>query len=640
MNENETPSDSRVNTPAMARRFPIGAEVDPEGAGVHFRVWAPRRSKVEVVLDEGPAIVLQREPTGHFSALAPQAAGGSQYRFRLDGKGEFPDPASRFQPQGPHGPSQVVDPFRFAWTDSAWPGAHLKGQVISEIHIGTFTHEGTWNAARRELPELAATGITALEIMPVADFPGRFGWGYDGVGWFAPVAIYGSPDDFRRFVDDAHRERLAVILDVVYNHFGPDGNYLREYSEDYFTDRYINEWGDAINFDGPNSCGVRELVIANAGYWAAEYHIDGLRLDATQQIFDASPVNIMTELASSFRACAGERACFVVAENEQQDARLARPSESGGCGLDGLWNDDFHHSARVALTGRNEAYYSGYTGRAQELLSAAKYGYLYQGQWYSWQKKPRGEPALDLEPWQFVTFIQNHDQISNGSGGRRIHFLTSPGSYRAITAFLLLAPGTPLLFQGQEFAASSPFCFFADHPGELGRLVREGRLRFLSQFPSLAPPEMGAYQPDPGDRGTFQMCKIDFAERNTHAPAYRMHKDLLRLRREDDVIRTAAVTRRMVDGAVLGSESLALRYFGEPWGNDRLLLLNLGRQCEIASLPEPLIAPPVGAVWELLWSSEDPRYGGLGTPPLVRRETWHMPGHAAVVLRSAGPHIL
>lgn len=624
----------------IPRRFPIGAEVQPNNAGVHFRVWAPRRCKVEVVLDGGPAFELEREPTGHFSGIVAQACDGSLYRFRLDGAGEFPDPASRFQPEGPHGPSQVVEPRRFAWSDSEWPGAHLKGQVISEIHVGTFTREGTWDAARHELSELSAAGISAVEVMPVADFPGRFGWGYDGVGWFAPVAVYGLPDDFRRFVDTAHRENLAVILDVVYNHFGPDGNYWTEYSEDYFTRRYSNEWGEAINFDGPNSCGARELVITNAAYWASEYHIDGLRLDATQQIFDSSPVNVMAELARAFRASAGGRACFVVAENERQETQLVRDPKIGGCGLDGVWNDDFHHSARVAVTGRNEAYYLDYSGKPQELLSAVKYGYLYQGQWYSWQKHARGAPALDLEPWQFVTFVQNHDQVSNGSGGLRLGYLTSPGRYRAITAFLLLAPGTPLLFQGQEFAASAPFCFFADHKGELGRLVREGRLQFLSQFPSLACPDMCPEQPDPADPATFEMCKLNLEERETHAAAYRMHKDLLRLRREDAAIRTAAVTRRTVDGAVLGPECFVLRYFGEPWGNDRLLVVNLGRQCEIASLPEPLIAPPPDAAWELLWSSEDPLYGGLGSPPIVPRETWQMPGHATVVLRPGGPEIL
>jgi maltooligosyltrehalose trehalohydrolase len=298
----------------MPRRYPIGAEIAPRG-GVHFRVWAPRRKTVEVVGSEASfsAAPLEREPGGYHSGLVPQAANGSLYRFRLDGGDSFPDPASRFQPEGPHGWSQVVDPALFRWTDKTWPGIRLEGQVIYEMHIGTFTREGTFDAARRELPELAHAGISVIEIMPIADFPGRFGWGYDGVGLFAPVAIYGRPDDFRRFVDDAHHAGIGVILDVVYNHMGPDGNYLRQFSEDYFTSRYQNDWGEAINYDGANSGPVREWMIANARYWIEEYHLDGLRLDATQQIFDCSAENIIMAVTKSAREAAGARGIIVVA---------------------------------------------------------------------------------------------------------------------------------------------------------------------------------------------------------------------------------------------------------------------------------------------------------------------------------------
>jgi maltooligosyltrehalose trehalohydrolase len=285
---------------SLLRQFPIGAEVQP--GGPHFRVWAPRRARVAVEMDAGPETPLEREPDGYFSGYVPGAAAGARYRFRLDDAGSFPDPASRFQPEGPHGPSRIVDPSAFRWKDADWQGPTLEGQIVYEMHIGTFTREGTWEAARREIPELAAVGITLLEIMPVADFPGRFGWGYDGVGLFAPVAIYGEPDDFRRFVDDAHRAGLGVILDVVYNHVGPDGNYLKEFSNDYFTSRYPNEWGEAINYDGENSAPVRERVVINAAYWAKEYHLDGLRLDATQQIFDASREHILTALTRAMRA--------------------------------------------------------------------------------------------------------------------------------------------------------------------------------------------------------------------------------------------------------------------------------------------------------------------------------------------------
>ncbi len=612
------------------RKFPIGAEIIPSG-GVHFRVWAPKRKRVEVMLDSGCA-ELEAEPGGYFSGAVAAAGSGTRYRFRLDGGDAFPDPASRFQPEGPHGPSQVVDPSGFQWSDAGWRGVALPGQVIYELHIGTFTREGTWQAAVRELPELAAAGITVIEVMPVADFPGDFGWGYDGVGLYAPVALYGQPDDFRRFVDEAHRNRIGVILDVVYNHVGPDGNYLTQYSDHYFTDRYENEWGEAINYDGENSAPVREWVATNAAYWAEEYHLDGLRLDATQQIFDASPENIMTTLANRMRAAARGRNVIIVAENEPQETKLVRPPQRGGYGLDALWNDDFHHAAVVAVTGHNDAYYSDYGGKPQELISAAKYGYLFQGQRYKWQAKRRGASALGLHPSRFVTYIQNHDQIANSGTGERLHQLTSPGRYRAITAFLLLVPGTPMLFQGQEFAASSPFYFFASHSQELREKVKEGRIQFLSQFQSLAQPEMRPYHTDPGDPATFERSKLDLAERQRHAGIYQMHKDLLRLRREDPVI--SAQRPRGVDGAVLAGEAFVMRFFAED-GNDRLLLVNLGIDLRLDPAPEPLLAPPENCVWELLWSSENPVYGGSGTLPVDGPDGWRVPGHAAVVLHPA-----
>jgi maltooligosyltrehalose trehalohydrolase len=378
---------------------------------------------------------------------------------------------------------------------------------------------------------------------------------------------------------------------------------------------------------------VREWVTTNAAYWAAEYHIDGLRLDATQQIFDVSGENIMAALARSMRAAAGGRTVVVVAENEEQRSELGRPVENGGFGLDGLWNDDFHHSAMVAATGRNDAYYTDYRGRPQELLSAVKYGYLFQGQRYKWQSKRRGMPAWDLRPAQFVIYIQNHDQIANSGDGARLDRLTSPGRWRALTALLLLSPGTPMLFQGQEFAASSPFLFFADHDERLRAIVREGRAEFLSQFPDLAQPEARRKMADPGDPATFARSKLDLSEREKHAEAYRLHKDLIRLRREDPVFRVQR--RGVVDGAVLAREAFVLRYFGED-GDDRLLFVNLGLELKLDPAPEPLLAPPAGRLWEVLWSSEDPKYGGAGTAPLDGPDNWRIPGHAAVAMRPRG----
>jgi maltooligosyltrehalose trehalohydrolase len=615
------------------RRLPVGAEVCPEG--VDFRVWAPRRKRVEVVIESASsnpetAYELSAETEGYFSGLVTSAAAGALYRFRLDGGDSFPDPASRFQPDGPHGPSQVIDPASFLWTDGGWAGCDIAGQVMYELHVGAFTREGTWEAASRELARLAELGVTVVELMPIADFPGRFGWGYDGVNLFAPTRLYGTPDDLRRFIDEAHRLGLGVILDVVYNHLGPDGNYLGQYSDDYFTDRYETDWGEALNFDGENSAAVREFFVSNAGYWIEEYHFDGLRLDATQNIYDRSSDHVLVAIGRRVREAARGRATIIVAENEPQETRLVRPREQGGYGLDGLWNDDFHHTAIVALTGHNEAYYTDYLGSAQEFISSVKWGYLYQGQRYKWQKQRRGTPCLDLKPEAFITFIENHDQVSNTARSDRAHQKSEPGRYRAMTALLLLGPGTPMLFQGQEFASSKPFPFFADHEAELAKLVREGRGKFLSQFPSLADPEVQEQLPDPSDAATFESAKLDFAERDLNIEAVALHRDLLKLRREEAVFR--AQRKGAVDGSVLGEQAFLLRFFAED-GDDRLLVVNFGRDLHLDPAPEPLLAPPENMEWETLWSSEDPQYGGNGTPPLDTEENWRIPGHAAVVLK-------
>jgi maltooligosyltrehalose trehalohydrolase len=615
------------------RRLPVGAEIRP-GGGVHFRVWAPIRKRVEVVFEGGSAdpVPLEPEGNGYFSGAA-QTRAGTRYRYRLDGAPTFPDPASRFQPDGPHGPSEVVDPAAFRWTDADWKGSALPGQVVYELHVGTFTREGTWAAAERELPELADCGITLLEVMPVADFPGRFGWGYDGVNLFAPTRLYGPPDDFRRFVDAAHRHGIGVILDVVYNHLGPDGNYLKEFSPAYFTAKYKTEWGEAINFDGPDTGPVREFFAANAAYWIAEFHLDGLRLDATQNIYDDTPDparHILTEVGRVVRKAAGGRSTVIVAENEPQHPRLVRPESAGGYGLDALWNDDFHHAAMVALTGRNEAYYTDYFGTAQEFISAVKYGYLYQGQWYEWQEKRRGQPGLDVTPAAYVTFTQNHDQVANSGRGLRAHQLSSPARYRAMHALTLLAPGTPMLFMGQEFAASAPFLYFADHGPDLAKLVQGGRTEFLAQFRSIADPAMTEVLAPPHDPATFERCKLDFSERERHAGAYQLTRDLLRLRREDPAFR--AQKPGGVDGAVLGPQAFVLRYFLDD-GSDRLLVVNFGRDLHLLPCPEPLLAPPEGMRWQVRLSTEDPKYGGGGTGPVdTPEEGWRVMGEAAVVL--------
>jgi len=613
----------------VRRRLALGAE--PVGDNrAHVRVWAPRVSRVDVVLESGVSTSLQSQDDGYFSGLVP-ATVGDRYRFRLNGSDRlFPDPASRFQPLGPHGPSEIVDPSAYRWRDETWRGVALRGQVFYELHVGTFTPAGTWVAAIDELPSLADLGITCLEVMPVAEFDGRFGWGYDGVDMFAPSHLYGTPDDFRRFVDAAHAAGLGVILDVVPNHLGPSGNYLREFSTSYFTDRYNNEWGEAINFDGPDSAPVREFFATNAAYWIEEFHLDGLRLDATQQIFDASDEHILAVIARQARAAARGRSIVLVAENEPQDTTLIQPAADGGFGLDALWNDDLHHSAMVALTGRAEAYYSDTRGEPQEFVSAAKYGFLFQGQHYHWQGKPRGTPSWGLPRSSFVTFLQNHDQVANSAWGRRGHELTSPGRWRAITALLLLGPGTPLLFQGQEFAASAPFFYFADFDEQLNAAVREGRQTFLSQFTSVSNVAERGLLTDPASSATVERCRLDWRERERHAGAVALHRDLLRLRRS---LLESHREEHGVDGAVLSATAFALRFFTDDHAADRVLVVNLDGDLHRSSIAEPLLAPPPGRGWTLAWCSEDPVYGGGGVPDVLPTSGhWLFPAESAVLL--------
>jgi maltooligosyltrehalose trehalohydrolase len=495
------------------------------------------------------------------------------------------------------------------------------------MHVGTFTPEGTWASAARQLDKLKEIGITVIEMMPVAEFPGRFGWGYDGADWFAPARIHGTPDDLRRFVNRAHALGLGVILDVVYNHFGPDGCYLREFSTHYFSKRYENEWGDALNFDGESARGIREFVLANVRYWIEEFHFDGLRLDATQSIHDASEPHILKCISEEAKKAAAGRGIILVAENETQAAQLVRSWERGGYGLDGLWNDDFHHSALVALTGHNPAYYSDHNGTPQEFISAAKYGFLFQGQRYAWQNQPRGTPCLDLDPAQFVLFLENHDQVANSATGARVYQLTTPGRARAFTALLLLLPGTPMLFQGQEFWSSAPFLYFADHQSGLKEAVAKGRREFLTQFINLQSP--GAALALPHDPETFMRCKLDWTEFERNSAAVALHRDRLTLRRTDSVF--AAQKPHGLDGAVLAKQCFALRFFGQE-GDDRLLIVNYGSDVKPSCLAEPLIAPPSERKWQLLWSSEEQRYGGSGVVPFETEQGLYILGHSACVL--------
>jgi maltooligosyltrehalose trehalohydrolase len=620
-----------MNSTTTERRYGVGGEIVADRR-VSLRVWAPDRHTVAVVMD-GHATPLSTPGDGWYSGVVDGGA-GSRYGFRLDGDTRlYPDPASRSQPDGPHGLSEIIDPSSYAWRDAGWPGISGNGQILYELHTGTFTPEGSWASAARHLHELEALGITTIQLMPIADFAGEFGWGYDGVNWFAPTRLYGRPDDLRGFVDAAHALGLGVILDVVYNHLGPDGNYLSRFAHDYFTDRHHNEWGDALDFDGPRAGALRELVLASAEHWIREYHVDGFRLDATQQIFDTSSDHIVAALVRRARAAAGGRQIFISCENEHQDARFVAPVARGGHGLDAIYNDDFHHTARVALTGLREAYYTDYRGTSQELLSAAKRGFLFQGQRSVWQNQVRGTPAPEVLPRQFVHYLENHDQVANSADGRRLCELSAPGELRALTALLLLGPGTPLLFQGQESGSTAPFWYFAHHEGALGQAVRQGRLSFLSQFTRFRAPEVVARFADPTARASFEACRLRREPDDRTERFRRLHADLIRQRREDTTI--AMGGDGGVDGATLGDRTLVLRFFG-PHDDDRLLVVNLGTDLDLASAAEPLVAPPAGSMWSVLWSSEDPAYGGSGSLPW-QPDRWPVAGHAAILLGPMPP---
>ncbi len=627
------------------RRLPVGAE--PREGGVHVRVFAPKRKSVEVIFEGGkvPTAMLAPDADGYFAGVAHGAAAGDLYRFKLDAEDYlYPDPVSRGQPSGPHGPSLVVDPSSYRWNDGDWKGINAAGNVLYELHIGAFTRDGTWRSAIAGLPHLKDVGVTCVEMMPVPEFAGTFGWGYDGVTLFAPYHQYGTPDDLRAFVDAAHCMGIAVILDLVYNHLGPDGNYMRAFAEEYFNPHHMTDWGEALNFDGDHRGPCREYFVSNAIYWVTEFHFDGFRFDATQAIIDASAEHVLAEIDRRCRAAVAPRSLYLINENEPQDTRLVRPLSAGGFGMDANWNDDFHHAALVALSGHNEAYYMDYNGSAQEFLSCAKWGYLFQGQRYKWQKRRRGTSALDVPPTAFVHFLQNHDQIANSGRGFRVHQISSPGQYKAMTAFMLLMPQTPLLFMGQEFAASSTFHYFADHNEDLNKLIAQGRAKELAQFPSVAVPAMKPFLLDPGARSTFERSKIDLSEKDKpyHCDIYQLHKDLLRLRREEAVF--ARVQRKGdIDGAVLSPTAFVLRYFANPGpgtgaetanADDRLVLVNFGSDLPMDPCPEPLLAPPPGHRWAVVLTTEDPAYGGSGTPPAdTEKEGWLVHGRCTIVLK-------
>ena len=494
-----------------AHAMPHGAELHDDG--VRFRLWAPGEDQVGIEIDGHQPVHMARQPEGWHELITVGARPGSLYRYVVGDGLHVPDPASRFQPEDVHGPSEVIDPKAYDWQDADWRGLPWSQAVIYEIHIGTFTTDGTFRAAIERLDHLVALGVTMIEIMPISDFPGRRNWGYDGVLPYAPDSAYGRPEDLKALVEAAHARGLSVLLDVVYNHFGPDGNYLPVYAPQFFTDRHKSPWGAGINFDGEHSRPVRDFVIQNALYWVQEFHLDGLRLDAVHAIQDDSEKHVLVELAETVRAAVTDRPVHLILENEENRASLLRRDDGGEPRLySAQWNDDIHHVLHVAATGEDVGYYDAYLGQTELLGRALAEGFAFQGETMPYSGKPRGEPSAELPPVAFVAFAQNHDQIGNRAFGQRLNALTSPEAVRAVSAVYLLSPQVPMIFMGEEIAARAPFLFFVDFEGELADKVRDGRREEFTRFPEFSDPEKRETIPDPVAEGTFLASKIRWEE--------------------------------------------------------------------------------------------------------------------------------
>ncbi len=607
----------------MTWRPSLGAWLD--SAGAHFRLWAPAAQALELVMEsaqEGRSTLsLQPEADGYATAHVPQLRAGDRYGYRVNGQGPFPDPASRFQPDGIHGLSQLVDPRSFPWTDQHWRHPPLDQLVFYEIHVGTFTPEGTFAAARARLPYLVDLGITAVELMPIADFPGQRNWGYDGVSLFAPARCYGPPDELRRLVDEGHRLGLTMFLDVVYNHFGPDGNYLGIYSKDYFTKRHHTPWGEAINFDGPRNDCVRQHFFQNALHWVHEYHFDGFRLDATHCILDDSPRHFLEELATTVRASAPDKELFFIAEDHRNLALMARPLSSGGWGMDAIWADDFHHQTRRFLAGDHEGYYRDFTGTTADLATTLQQGWFFTGQYSHHLEEPRGTDPLDLPLTAFVVGIQNHDQIGNRALGERLNHQIDLSAYRAASALLLLCPLTPLLFMGQEWASSSPFLFFTDHNDELGPLVTEGRRNEFKHFSSFTNPENRKNIPDPQSERTFTASQLVWGEvdQMPHGGLHRLYRDLLHLRLHDPILRHRS--RESHRAQALSASAVAMERRA---AEGRLLLV-----CQLRGGE----SHPLEGNWQPVLHTEEERYTDHPQAPTLQGSTLTFRRPAAILLR-------
>jgi malto-oligosyltrehalose trehalohydrolase len=564
-----------------AHAMPFGAEFQSDGA-VRFRLWAPTQARVSLVLEgQDSTLPMTRLEDGWHEVVTNQATSGTRYRFELEDGLRVPDPASRHQPEDVHGPSEVIDPRAYQWSDSAWRGYPWREAVVYELHVGAFTPAGTFRALIEKLDHLADLGITAIELMPIADFPGGRNWGYDGVLLYAPDGSYGRPEDLKALIDAAHAKGLMVFLDVVYNHFGPDGNYLSAYAPQFFTDRHKTPWGNAINYDGARSKPVREFVIHNALYWLEEFHFDGLRLDAVHAIIDDSPKHVLEELAERVRATLGDhcRIHLILENEENQASRLERGPDGQVRWYTAQWNDDVHHGLHTAATGEDAGYYAEYQGDITKLARALAEGFAFQGEIMAYRGEPRGEPSRHLLPLAFISFMQNHDQVGNRAFGDRITAAASIEAVRAIAAIYVLAPQIPMLFMGEEWAAAQPFPFFCDFGPELAEAVRKGRREEFARFPQFQDPKSRERIPDPTAKQTFEGAKLawDDRAREPHTSWLDWYGRILAMRRVEIVPRLAGISGDAGEYETFGDTAFSVRWrLGD--GSTLILSANLSDQ--------------------------------------------------------------
>lgn len=580
--------------------MPQGAEI-VEG-GVRYCVWAPFKQLVQVEVwsasGKHEVVPLVEDIGGYHHGIHPGGKAGDLYKFRMGGDASFPDPASRWQPEGVHGKSMVIDPRAYEWKDDEWRRPHFRDLVIYELHIGTFTPAGTFLAAIEKLPYLRQLGVNAIELMPVADFPGRWNWGYDGVSLFAPARCYGWPDHLRALVDAAHAEGIAVILDVVYNHLGPDGNYFGAYTPYYFTKKHKTPWGDALNFDGEHCGPVRAFFLSNAVYWLEEFHIDGLRLDATHAIMDDSQSHILEEIAAAVH----ERGCHVFAEDERNLAKIVMQKPKG-YGFNAAYADDFCHTVQVALG--DARFRDDFEGTGPELADVLSHGWLYRGQVSKHRGAPRGTPCDHLPPERFLFSISNHDQAGNHALGLRLNHIATREGYRAASALLLLAPYTPQIFMGQEWGASTPFFYFTDHKGDLGRAVSEGRRKEFSRYLDFRQRKNSI--PDPQGGETFEKSKLAWNElgEETCAGMLALYRECLKLRASDPVFRPEGRENWKVKDMGI----IVLHYRDDA---DWLILADLAGDHHITLYSDEFTELRMGRKWREVFFTNEKRFGGDG----------------------------